>query len=141
MTCNSNTTLTAFYWLYCFNIVSLCHRCVYIMSYIIQLYIALSSVHYWCAFISICDAFTHSNSLCYNIWWQESDSTVCDEYVFALVTGRAWLGVNDCDILRLSRFYNITYHNCENNHDYIILAIFDEKSMQQVMIDKVKCVL
>ena len=51
------------------------------------------------------------------------------------------LGVSDCDILRLSRFWNITYHDCENNPDYIILTIFDEKSMQQVMFCKVQCVL
>ena len=45
--------------------------------------------------------------------------------------------VSDCDILRLSRLWNITYHDCENNHDYKILAIFDEKLMQQVMFDKI----
>ena len=38
------------------------------------------------------------------------------------------LEVSDCDILRLSRFWNITYHDCENNHDYKILTIFDEKT-------------
>ena len=30
------------------------------------------------------------------------------------------LGVSDCDILRLSRLWNITYHDCENDHDYNI---------------------
>ena len=52
-----------------------------------------------------------------------------------------YIGVIDCDILRLSRFWNITYHDCENNHDYIIPTIFDVKLMQQVMFYKVKCVL
>ena len=51
------------------------------------------------------------------------------------------VGVSDCDILRLSRFWIITYHDCENSHDYIILTIFDEKLMQQVMFYKVQCVL
>ena len=32
------------------------------------------------------------------------------------------------------------YHDCENNLDYIILTILDEKSMQQVMFCEVKCV-
>ena len=36
--------------------------------------------------------------------------------------------VSDCDILRSSQFWNITYHDCENNHDYKILTIFDEKT-------------
>ena len=40
------------------------------------------------------------------------------------------VGVSNCNILWLVRFWNITYHDCENNHDYIILTIFDEKSMQ-----------
>ena len=31
-------------------------------------------------------------------------------------------------------------HDYENKHDYIILTIFDEILMQQVMFDKVKCV-
>ena len=26
------------------------------------------------------------------------------------------------------------YHSCENNHDCIILIIFDEKSMQQLQV-------
>ena len=43
--------------------------------------------------------------------------------------------VSDCDILRSSRFWNITYHDCENNHDYKILTIFDENFMQQVMFE------
>ena len=43
--------------------------------------------------------------------------------------------VRDCDILRSSRFWNITYHDCENNHDYKILTKFDENYMQQVMFD------
>ena len=50
------------------------------------------------------------------------------------------IGVSDCDILRLSQFCNITYHNCENNHDYIILTIVDEKSMQHVMFYGIKSV-
>ena len=41
--------------------------------------------------------------------------------------------MSDCDILRPSRFWNITCHDCENNHDYKILAIFDEKLMQQII--------
>ena len=50
--------------------------------------------------------------------------------------GNPLVGVSDCGILRLSRLWNITYHDCENNHDYKILTIFDEKLMQQVMFDK-----
>ena len=45
------------------------------------------------------------------------------------------LGMSNCDILRISQFWNITYHDYENNHDYKILTIFDEKLMQQVMFD------
>ena len=41
--------------------------------------------------------------------------------------------MSDCGILRLSQFWNTTYHDCENNHDFIIITIFDEKSMQQVI--------
>ena len=48
------------------------------------------------------------------------------------------IGVTDCDTLMLSQFCNITYHNCENNHDYIILTIFDEKSIQHVMFYRIK---
>ena len=40
--------------------------------------------------------------------------------------------MSDCDILRLSQFWNITYHDFENKHDYKILTIFDEKLMQQI---------
>ena len=32
--------------------------------------------------------------------------------------------VSDCDILMLSQFWNITYHDCENNPNYRILAIY-----------------
>ena len=47
------------------------------------------------------------------------------------------LEVSDCDILRLSRLWNITYHDSENNHDNKILTIFDGKLMQQVIFDKI----
>ena len=46
-----------------------------------------------------------------------------------------YLGVGDYDILRSSRFWNITYYDYENNHDYKILTIFDVNFMQQVMPD------
>ena len=46
-----------------------------------------------------------------------------------------YLEVNNCDILRSSRLRNITYYDCENNHDYKILTRLDEKFMQQVMLD------
>ena len=43
-----------------------------------------------------------------------------------------YIGVSNCDILRLSQFWNIIYHDCENNHDYRVLTIFDNKLMHQV---------
>ena len=45
------------------------------------------------------------------------------------------LQMNNCDIFRISHFWNITYHDYENNNDYKILTIFDEKLMQQVIFD------
>ena len=45
------------------------------------------------------------------------------------------LEVSDCDILRSSRFWNITYNDCGNNQDYKILTIFDENFMEQVMFE------
>ena len=63
------------------------------------------------------------------------DSSLCKEVVSFAVKHPA-LGVSNCDILRLSWFWKITYHDCGNNHDYIILTIFDVKSMQQVMFYK-----
>ena len=50
------------------------------------------------------------------------------------------LEVSDCDVLRLSQFLNITYHDCENNHDYKVVTVNDNKLMQQVTFDYIKCV-
>ena len=67
--------------------------------------------------------------------------SVCDAILCSPVTKELLillvytLEVSDCDILRSSRFWNIKYHDCENNHDYKILTIFDESFMQQVMLD------
>ena len=44
-------------------------------------------------------------------------------------------------ILRLSQFLNITYHNCDNGHDYKVVTFNDNKLMQQVMFDYIECVL
>ena len=51
--------------------------------------------------------------------------------------GTPIVGVSDCDTLMLSQLWNITYHDFENNHDFKILTIFDEKLVQQVMFDKI----
>ena len=41
------------------------------------------------------------------------------------------LGVSNCDIFRLSWFWNITYHDSGNNYDYGILKTFEDKLMQK----------
>ena len=48
-----------------------------------------------------------------------------------------WVDVSNCDILRL---LIITYHDCENNDDYEVVTVHDNKLMQQVMLDYKKCV-
>ena len=51
------------------------------------------------------------------------------------------LEVSDCDILRLLRFLNITYHDCENNDDYNVVTINDNKLMHQVTCDYINNML
>ena len=41
--------------------------------------------------------------------------------------------MSDCGIFRLLRFLNITYYDCDSNHDYKVVTINDNKLMQQLM--------
>ena len=43
-------------------------------------------------------------------------------------------------ILRLLQFLNITYHNCDNSHDYKVVTINNNKLVQLVMFNYIKYV-